>query len=251
MDSDVTDKAETIGYFDTLGLTHYESLIFMSLIESQKSALDLSHDTGIPYTKVYNVIEKMESIGLVQKLKSENMIYRIAEPETSLRLYTDILIEKQMKAFKNIVKYIHITKENQKNESGKINGSWNILGIERVKDYIRGEIKNAKRSIYVVDPKLEIIDGDTMDMIASRGDDIEKRLILLNSDDVNIPVQNNIDMRIHSKVGTRYFIFDRSVSFMVSMEEGHEVYGIVEPCSNCVLQSNEHFQMLWENSRPI
>ncbi len=251
MDSDVRDKTEIIGHLETLGLTHYESLIFMSLIESQKSALDLSHDTGIPHTKVYNVIEKMESIGLVQKMKSENMIYRIAEAETSLRLYTDTLIEKQMKAFKNIVKYIHVTKEDQKSRSGKINGSWNILGIERVKDYIRGEIKNASRSIHVVDPKLEIIDGDTMDLIASRGNNVEKRMILANSYDVNARLHNNIDMRIHSKVGTRYLIFDRSISFMVSMDEGHEVYGIVEPCSNCVLQSNEHFQMLWENSRPL
>ncbi len=251
MESDMTERPETIGYFATLGLTQYETLIFMDLIKSQKSALELSHDTGIPYTKVYNVIEKMESMGLVQKLKSENMIYRIAEPETTLRLYTDSLIEKQMKAFKNIVEYIHIAEEKRKNESGKINGSWNILGIGRVKDYIEGEIRNAKRSIYVVDPKLEIMDQDTMALLASRESNIEKKLIIASSNDDNISAGNNIDIRMHSEVGTRYLIFDRSVSFMVSMEKGHEVYGIVEPCSNCVLQSSEHFQMLWENSKPI
>ena len=128
--------------------------------------------------------------------------------------------------------------------------SWGVVGSVKVQYYLQTKIKNVQHSIYVMDPGLRTIDSKLHELIKSKRD-IEVKMVFSLADTKKIPEDLLPFSRIYDKLNSRYYIFDGETSFMISLDEGHDIYGIVEPCSNCVLQSRDHFDMIWERSEPV
>ena len=79
------------GFFSTLqgaGLTRYEALVYMSLCRrTVDSASALALDSGVPRTKVYQVLGTLHEKGWIQILSGRPLLYRIVElPEVMERL---------------------------------------------------------------------------------------------------------------------------------------------------------------------
>jgi sugar-specific transcriptional regulator TrmB len=79
------------GVFDLLsraGLTRYESQVYMSLCRrTVDNATALARDSGVPRTKVYQVLESLHSKGWIRVLSGRPLFYRIVEiPEVIDRL---------------------------------------------------------------------------------------------------------------------------------------------------------------------
>jgi sugar-specific transcriptional regulator TrmB len=79
------------GVFDLLaraGLTRYESQVYMSLCRrTVDNATALARDSGVPRTKVYQVLESLHAKGWIRVLSGRPLFYRIVEvPEVIDRL---------------------------------------------------------------------------------------------------------------------------------------------------------------------
>jgi sugar-specific transcriptional regulator TrmB len=79
------------GVFDLLaraGLTRYESQVYMSLCRrTVDNATALARDSGVPRTKVYQVLESLHTKGWIRVLSGRPLFYRIVEvPEVIDRL---------------------------------------------------------------------------------------------------------------------------------------------------------------------
>ena len=58
---------ETSKIFEKLGLTSYESAVLAALFQSQDvTALDISKDSAVPYTKIYVILNSLEKQGLIK-----------------------------------------------------------------------------------------------------------------------------------------------------------------------------------------
>ncbi len=232
-----------------LGLTHYEAELFLSLSRREMTARELSQATEIPYTKVYSVLEKLIGKNLVQRIQGNPAIFVVPEPAVLIGCLCDESRSRIDEIERHITSYLS---ENLGNEarSRVLKVSWGVVGSVKVQYYLQTKIKNSQHSIYVMDPGLRTIDSKLHELLKSKSD-IEVKMVFSLADKKKIPEDLLSFSRIYDNLRSRYYIFDGETSFMISLEEGHDIYGIVEPCSNCVLQSRDHFDMIWERSEPL
>ncbi|HLH86434.1 MAG TPA: helix-turn-helix domain-containing protein [Thermoplasmataceae archaeon] len=248
MEDNAYAPSKILDELEFLGLTNYEAQIFLALSHRRMTARDLSRTTGIPYTKVYAVLEKMIQRNLAQRVSGSPSIFSIPNPEIVIGILCDEVRSKINEIEEHVDNYLTMVGGNER-RSGDLNVSWSIIGFSKVQYYLQTMVKKATRSIYLMDPGIRTVDSKLHEIIKSRKGVLLK-MIFSTGDLKKIPEDLIQFSRIYDRLNSRYYVFDNETSFMISMEKDHEIYGIVEPCSNCVLQSREHFEMIWDRSRP-
>ncbi len=69
-----------------LGLSDYEIRVFLTLLLSGSlSCKVLSHDSGVPTGKIYQVLSNLESKGFVEVSQEKPKVFRAVEPKKALR----------------------------------------------------------------------------------------------------------------------------------------------------------------------
>ena len=248
MEDNADARSKILVELEYLGLTHYEAELFLTLSLRGMTARELSQTTEIPYTKVYAVLEKLIQLNLVQRVSSSPSLFSIPEPDIVIGILCDEVRSRIDGIEDHINNYLLAARRNVK-RSGDLNVSWNIVGSSKVQYYLQTMIKKARRSIYVMDPGIRTVDSKLHEIIKTKTG-VQLKMLFSSSDLKEIPEDLIPFSRISDRLNSRYYIFDSQTSFMISLEKDHEIYGIVEPCSNCVLQSGEHFEMIWDRSRP-
>lgn len=70
-----------------LGLTEYETRAFVALVSSGPStAGDLSEASGVPHSRIYDILSKLEKRGWVESQSGRPARYRAKPPSEALRL---------------------------------------------------------------------------------------------------------------------------------------------------------------------
>jgi len=138
--------AETTDYFVSFGLTEYESKAVLSLIQKGSlQAPEISRNSGIPKTRVYDVLEKLEEKGLVVSLQGRPKKYQAIESEKIISK----LLESKKKEFSEIE--LNALKLKEKLDfTGKQEEREHIMKVKHLNDFDRileQEILKAKKSV--------------------------------------------------------------------------------------------------------
>jgi sugar-specific transcriptional regulator TrmB len=87
----------------TLGFSDYEIRVYTSLLSNQKmSASEISKETRIPQTKIYQVIKKLANKGFVNILPGHPTKFEIAPPKNTLSSVIDELEDRRKKLIEAI-----------------------------------------------------------------------------------------------------------------------------------------------------
>jgi sugar-specific transcriptional regulator TrmB len=124
-----------------LGFTSYEAMAYVSLLENNPvTRYELSNNSGVPRSAIYNVITKLEKIGAVNAYSSE--------PEKYVPLPPDQLLEYLERQFRN---KIETAREHLKDFESKIipDHLWNIVGYDNLILKIKELIEKAESSLYI------------------------------------------------------------------------------------------------------
>ncbi len=124
-----------------LGFTTYEAKAYLALLQnSPVTRYELSKNSGVPRSAIYDIIRKLERIGAV------NALY--TKPERYVPLPPDQLFELLGRQFKE---RIEEAKESLKKFHTEIEPGhlWNIVGYRNLLHKAREMIGRAKNSIYV------------------------------------------------------------------------------------------------------
>jgi sugar-specific transcriptional regulator TrmB len=138
-------EIEETKYLNSLGLTEYEAKALVSLIKKNSlEAPEISSITGIPKTRVYDVLEKLEKKALVISLEGRPKKYQAIEKEKII----EKLLQEKKKEFKeieeNAIKLKQILSAEEKEEKE------NIIKVKQLSDFNRilgKEILKAKKSV--------------------------------------------------------------------------------------------------------
>jgi sugar-specific transcriptional regulator TrmB len=89
---------ELADQFRRMGLNKYQSEILAALLEDPElTAEQLSEKSGVPYTKIYQVLCSLEATDFIRSTLERPKKYRATEPESIVRLlakrYEDCLLE--------------------------------------------------------------------------------------------------------------------------------------------------------------
>ena len=130
------------------GLTDYETRAFVDLIVSGKSnAKEISSRTNIPYSRIYDVLVNLESLGWVKVLSGRPMEYAAERPSLIAKLAKKQLEEKYVRIESALIEKLDPLYQ-KKTDVVDSTPIWIING--NVKQKVIEKIENAKEKIQLL-----------------------------------------------------------------------------------------------------
>jgi len=132
-----------------IGLSKYESKVYLTLIsEGVSTAKNISDVTGIPYGKVYEIINSLSYKGFAMILPTKPMKYRAISPYQAIQTAKKNTQEKYNKIENHFIELDQQFKKNKKFIGSKT--AFNIItGRSNVVNKIEEMIKKAKNNINI------------------------------------------------------------------------------------------------------
>ena len=124
-----------------LGFTSYEAKAYVSLLQQYPATrYELSKNSGVPRSAIYDVINRLESYGAVSVISTQPEKYVPLPPEQFLRMLEQRFSQK-IEVFRKSLSEIKIKMEPEQ--------LWNLSGYQNLVSKAREMIQNAQESIYL------------------------------------------------------------------------------------------------------
>jgi len=133
-----------------IGLSKYEAKVYLTLIsEGTSTAKDISNITGIPYGKVYEIINSLSNKGFSMILPSKPMKYKAASPLESIKKAKNKEKEKIKRIEDKIIEQLEPRFKENKGKSKSKSDFSIINGRSNVVDKTDELINKAKKNIHI------------------------------------------------------------------------------------------------------
>ncbi|ADT84627.1 HTH-type sugar sensing transcriptional regulator TrmBL1 [Thermococcus barophilus] len=140
-------EEEIIEKLQKLGLTKYESLAYITLLKLGPSkATDITKESGIPHTRVYDVLSSLHRKGFVDIMHGTPRLYKPVNPEVVLeKIKEDLIadIEELKKAFLKLYRSVH---------GEDLPEIWTIHGFDNTLERAEYIIRTAKYEVLINTP---------------------------------------------------------------------------------------------------
>ncbi len=138
---------EIIEKLQRLGLTKYESLAYITLLKLGPSkATDITKESGIPHTRVYDVLSSLHRKGFVDVMQGSPRLYKPVNPEVVLeKIKEDFIedIENLKEAFLDLYREVH---------GEDLPEIWTIQGFDNTVERAEYVIRTAKHEVLINTP---------------------------------------------------------------------------------------------------
>ena len=136
---------------ENLGLTHYEIKVYISLLnENTMTAQELSKKSGVPYSKIYEVIGKLEDKGWIDSDSSRPTKFYPKSPSTALEAMR-MRIENQVKEKESIIiqELMAVYEKSGSKEKPEI---WVLRGLYNIIAKVKEIIQNCEKELLLALP---------------------------------------------------------------------------------------------------
>jgi sugar-specific transcriptional regulator TrmB len=133
-----------------IGLSKYEAKVYLTLIsEGVTTAKSVSDITGIPYGKVYEIINILSNKGFVMVLPTKPMKYRAVSPQQIIQVSKKNTLEKYSRIEKTIISQLEPLFAKNKQFVKPAGLFWMVNGRSNIVKKTEEFIKKAKSSINI------------------------------------------------------------------------------------------------------
>jgi len=133
-----------------LGFTGYEAKAYVSLLQQYPATrYELSKNSGVPRSAIYDVINRLEYYGAVSVISTKQEKYVPLPPEQFLRMLEQRFSQK-IEVFRRSLSDIKIKMEPEQ--------LWNLSGYQNLVSKAREMIQNAHESIYLSAWRSEVLE---------------------------------------------------------------------------------------------
>ncbi|AEA46466.1 TrmB family transcriptional regulator [Archaeoglobus veneficus] len=134
-----------------LGLSEYEAKVYVTLVGLGKaSAREIHEASGVPRTRIYDVLEKLASKGFVDIEEGEPKRFRAVDPRKVIEKLKMDVVKAADDCILELEK-LKLTKRREFSPVWVMRGDWNIL------EKIRDAIMEAREEIVIVSAKPELL----------------------------------------------------------------------------------------------
>ncbi|WP_297069712.1 HTH-type sugar sensing transcriptional regulator TrmBL1 [Thermococcus sp.] len=138
---------EIIDKLQKLGLTKYESVAYITLLKLGPSkATDVTKESGIPHTRVYDVLSSLHRKGFVDVMHGSPRLYKPVNPEVVLEKVKEEFvsdIEELKGAFLELYRQVH---------GEELPEIWTIQGFDNTLERAEYVIRTAKHEVLINTP---------------------------------------------------------------------------------------------------
>ncbi len=235
-----------------LGLTEYETKAYVGLVSSgPTTAGELSNISGVPHSRIYDVLSKLEKKGWIDSQSGRPSRYRAKPPSEVMELVKIKQKEKLKKATETIEKELDPLYE----ESGEVEKPevWTIRGRKEIIERTRMMFTKAEVEVLISIPNLtdELSNlKELIPLVETKKLDFklltsEKNELLKKLNEVE-----NVELRFRSPLFGGGVIVDGREVLLVLGGNGRSL-GIWSDESGLVKYAQEYFKYLWKDSEEI
>lgn len=165
-----TDEGEAIESLKRLGLSEYESKVFIALQRlGVGTARDIHSLTDVPRSQVYGAAESLEERGLVEVKQSKPMEYRPVSLEEARERLGERFEREKDKAFR----FLEEARDDSPEEKEEREDFWTVNGSETIDSRIKSLLAEAEeRAVYMATENSLVNDSteDTLRSLSERGE---------------------------------------------------------------------------------
>jgi HTH-type transcriptional regulator, sugar sensing transcriptional regulator len=247
----ISDKSKKA--MESLGLTSYEIKVYLSLLEKgSMTASDLSKKSGVPYSKIYEVLNSLEDKGWLESDSSRPQKFFPKSPITALEAMK-MRIENSIRDSKNMImsELMPIYEKSGLKERPEI---WVVMGVYNIAAKIGEIIQTCQHELLIalphvaediarpLQPTLRMLKekGVRIDVLASEG----------ASPDTVRTISRVADVRLKNSMFGGGVIGD-SKHVMILLSEGRSENGNFEPTAiwaehvGLARFAKDYFHYLW------
>ncbi len=252
----MTVSEATLKALRQLGLTEYETQAYLALVDGgQRSASDVSAKSKVPFSRIYDVLGRLEEKQFIQVQKGRPSIYVAKSPTEVMRL-------------------IRLDWEDRLKESSSI-------VIEELQPIFESETKATTRDVWIIHGRaailaksiemLEVAEEDVLlslpsfDHATGDADKIVERILEMKSgvrvriltssltDTLKKMIPENLEIRTRERVFGAGLVVDQryTLIMLAGGEENNEALGIYSSANVFAAMSSSYFTNLWKESDPL
>jgi sugar-specific transcriptional regulator TrmB len=243
-----------------LGLTEYEISVYVALLHIGTSpASEISEESNVPLSKIYEVLRKLEEKGFIQVSKGDmqhkTKIYSALAPNEAVQFVMQN-IERELKDFGQTV-IDELTPIHEKSGEPEYHQVTLINGTENLLTKIYETLDNSKDKVLVTLPfiteELITLFEPVMQMLLKRGVNLR---VLISKDSLPLPALDRLSKTIQVRVRDVLFgggIISDSHDVLIVLGEyaGEEVqptFGIWSEHVGLSRVAEEYFEFLWASA---
>lgn len=233
-----------------LGLTEYETRAYIGLVTSGPStAGDLSEASGVPHSRIYDVLSKLEKKGWIESQSGRPARYRAKPPSEALRLTRIKREEKLKKGIETIEQELEPLYE----EEGEVEKPdiWTIRGNREILGRIEDMLAEAEIEVLISLPSFPKEFSNLKDFIPLlKTKNLDFRLLTTRENDITRELESisNTEVRFRNPLFGGGVIADGKEVLLV-LESGARSLGIWSDEIGLAKYAEEYFEYLWEDSK--
>ncbi|MGQ9722570.1 MAG: TrmB family transcriptional regulator [Candidatus Jordarchaeum sp.] len=254
MISDKTKKA-----LEDIGLTKYEIEAYLTLLTAGSlTAIELSKKSGVPYSRIYEVAERLEKKGWVKSDRGRPNRYQPKPPIEGMR---SIKLQIQKEIENNEEQIIsELQPLYERSGESERPDIWIIHGEENLLEKIGEMVEKPKKSILIAFPKITEENLDVLQQILDklRGKDIETKFMTSNVEEKILDklFKYSRDIRTRDIMYGGGIIIDNHEAIIIFPEispEGDVTFsmGIWSDHLGLAALAADYFEYLWSTSKLI
>ena len=251
----ISDKSRKA--MENLGLTSYEIKVYLSLLErGSMTASDISKISGVPYSKIYEVLNSLENKVWLESDSSRPQKFYPKSPSTALdavRLQKENEIKNNEEIIKN--ELIPIYEKSGIREKPEI---WVVRGFYNIAGKVNEIIQNSQRELLIALPQLAQDIAKSLQPMLRTLHDKGIRIVVLVSEGTSIEIIKAIsriaDVRIKNNMFGGGVIGDGIQVLILLGEEGNR-NGSSQPIAiwaehpGLAVYAKDYFNYLWNDAR--
>jgi sugar-specific transcriptional regulator TrmB len=246
--SDATLKA-----LKQLGLTEYETQAYLALVDGgQMSASDVSAKSKVPFSRVYDVLGRLEEKQFIQVQKSRPSIYVAKAPTEVIRLIRLDWEERLKESSALVVEELQPLFERETKQTSR--DVWLIHGRSAILAKAMEMFDEAKEVVLLSLPSFEMA-GEDVDSLVERVLEVKAKVSILTSsinESLKALIPENFEVRTRDRVfGAGLVVDNKFTLIMLAGGEENEVFGIYSSHSVFAAMAKTYFESLWQESNPV
>lgn len=241
---------------ESLGLTGYEIKAYLSLVETgSASASDISKKSGVPYSKIYEVLNSLEEKGWAESDRSRPQKFFPRSPQTGLEAMK-MRIESDIKDNESLIlrELMPVYEKRGIREKPEI---WVVRGIYNIAAKVSEIIQTCQQELLIAIPKVaEDIARPVQPMLRmlhERG----VKIAVLVSEQTSVDTVRAISRIADVRLKTNLFgggVIGDSTQVMILLGEGRVDNGSFEPIAiwaehaGLARFAKDYFHYLWADA---
>ena len=236
---------KSIEVLKRLGLTEYEARAYVSLVSTGPStAGELSKSADVPYSRIYDILSRLESRGWVEVQSGRPSRYRARPPSEVMRL----LKSEEEKRLKELTTTVVQELEPLYNRSDALKKPelWIIRGWENLRSRVQQMLSKASSEVLISMPVLPMGLHDLIPLftvLKQRNVEIQ----ILTTEKIQVP---GVEVRRRDSLFGGGLIVDGKEVLLI-LGGGNEVVGLWSNEIGLARFAEEYFKYLWRDSKPL